>query len=117
MEWLVVKKVRPVFEIYRQMTHYTIKKIGKRALMAPDEQKLLGYVQKYYVKGDSNKVAAITGFGRRHVVDIKNGVYRNQKILEALVAVTAANYRTGRTAYNQYEGTGQLMINFNGGQE
>jgi len=111
MEWLIARKVRHVFEVYRNMFYFSIKKIGHRLVnFNSDEKELLRLVNRYYNKGDALKVAKTLSVSRRNVSDVKNGKYRNHQVMEELVRITSRNKRLGITHENSY--SRQLRLQF-----
>lgn len=87
MEYLVARKKRAVFEVYREVFHQAIEANRKRGVkLLPHELPLFDILNQYLIKGDIKTIAEELNYHRSTVSRVKRGISRNRKIMEALLA-------------------------------
>lgn len=110
MEFFIARKVRRVFEVYRQVFHNSTTK--KRGVKLYDHEKpLFEILDNWLVQGDMTAVAQKLGVRPASVSRVKRGIFRSRRIMRALLDQCRHNRDMQRT--NGYtRQMAQLEFNF-----
>ena len=105
LEYFIVKKVKPVFEVYRQVFHkaaearrqYTQGRLFEIQPQKPANMpELLRLIKQYLVQGDQLDVAKEIGVAPQTIVGVLNGsIKKSPRILTALYNRALHNKRNG----------------------
>lgn len=94
MEYFIARKVRRVFEVYRQVFHNTTSK--KQGVHIYDYEKpIFEILNQWLVRGDIKAIALMIDVTPNSVSRVKRGIFRSKRIMKALLERCTYNKRNG----------------------